>query len=221
VIRKYLTNILFRIKHIDIDFTSSLNRSVILLSSFKTAKIRNSNLELTTLGNKCFIEHVTTYGDIRLSDYVSISGPGTVLHAVVGCIKIGSFCSIGQNVSIQEFNHAINKPTSYAMSFHFFTHEFKDDVISKGDVVIEEDVWIGSNASILSGVKVGRGSIIAAGAVVSKDVPPYSIVGGIPAKVIKMRFNQSRIKELEDSNWWTWSEEKIKQNRAFFNYAAE
>ena len=91
-----------------------------------------------------------------------------------------------------------------------------DDVTSKGDVILAEDVWVGSNVVILSGVKIGRGAIIAAGSVVTKDVAPYSIVGGVPAKVIKMRFSDEVIKKIENSRWWEWNTKSILENKEFF-----
>ncbi|ELA7570041.1 CatB-related O-acetyltransferase [Vibrio alginolyticus] len=80
---------------------------------------------------------------------------------------------------------------------------------SKGEIVIGNDVWIGVNAIILSGVKIGHGSIVAAGSVVTKDVPDYSIVGGNPAKVIKYRFEKHEIKSLLEERWWEKSVEDI------------
>ena len=221
IIKQILRNIIIKWKGINIDLDSTLNLSVIIPSNFKSAKIRNSKLELVKIGEGCFLENVISYGDIELEDYVSISGPGTVLHAVDGKIKIGRFTSIAQNVSIQQFNHNMKLPSTYAMQFHFFSHEFLDDVVSKGDVVIEEDVWIGSNVVILSGVRIGRGAVIAAGAVVTRNVEPYSVVGGIPAKKIKMRFSDNSIKKLEISKWWTWNIEQIRENKAFFFFFVE
>lgn len=207
---------ILRYRGINIDIKSSLNYKVLLPSYFKSAKIVNSQLELAKLGDGCYLENIFTYGNIELDDNVSISGPGTILHAVKGKIKIGKFTSIAQNVSIVEFNHKFATPTTYAMNFHFFTKEIRDDVTTKGDIIIEEDVWIGSNVVILSGVKIRRGAIVAAGAVVTKDVEPYSIVAGIPAKLLKMRFSNETIKKLESVRWWEWDLNTILNNKKFF-----
>ena len=92
-----------------------------------------------------------------------------------------------------------------------YRDNLKSDYISKGNVIIEEDVWIGSNAVILSGVRIGRGGVVAAGSIVTKNVPRYSIVAGNPAKVIKYRFDEETIRKLESSEWWHWS--RYKNNR--------
>ena len=85
---------------------------------------------------------------------------------------------------------------------------------NKGDIVIGNDVWIGYEAVILSGVTIGDGAIIGTRAVVTKDVPPYTIVGGVPAKKIRKRFSDNVISELLKLQWWNWSENKIKKNIA-------
>jgi serine acetyltransferase len=82
----------------------------------------------------------------------------------------------------------------------------------KGDIIVENDVWIGAKATIMSGVRVSNGSIVAAGSVVTKDVPPYAIVAGNPAKVVKYRFNEEQIDKLLNISWWEWDEQKIKDN---------
>ena len=84
----------------------------------------------------------------------------------------------------------------------------------KGDIIIGNDVWIGFEAVILAGVAIGDGAIIGTRAVVTKDVPPYTIVGGIPAKPIKKRFDEDTISELLRIKWWDWSNEKIVRNIA-------
>jgi len=83
---------------------------------------------------------------------------------------------------------------------------------NKGDIVVGNDVWIGYEAVILSGVTVGDGAVIGARAVVTKDVPPYTIVGGVPAKPIIKRFSEESIKKLQSIRWWDWPKEKISEN---------
>jgi serine acetyltransferase len=81
----------------------------------------------------------------------------------------------------------------------------------KGDITVGNDVWIGAKSTIMSGVKIGDGAIVAAGALVTKDVEPYSIVGGNPARLLKYRFDKSQIEELLKIEWWLWDESKIKE----------
>lgn len=105
--------------------------------------------------------------------------------------------------------------------FHCFFEEWgldRNDVAdswdNKGDIIIGNDVWIGYEAVILSGVTIGDGAIIGARAVVTRDVPPYTIVGGVPAKAIKKRFSEDTISSLLSLQWWDWSQEKIAENIA-------
>ena len=162
--------------------------------------------------NDCFFS-----GNISINRFTSINGPNTtIISSDRGKVTIGSFCSIARGVQIQEFNHVFNRATSYFIGQNIFNLPRTKDISSKGDIIIEDDVWIGANSIILSGVKLGRGSIIAAGTVVSKNVEPYSIVAGVPAKLIKKRFNDSTIEKLEKSKWWKWSLDEIKKNQEFF-----
>ena len=82
---------------------------------------------------------------------------------------------------------------------------------NKGDIVIGNDVWIGYEAVIMAGVHIGNGAIIAARAVVTKDVPPYTIVGGVPARPIRKRFEEETIRKLETLKWWDWPAKKIRR----------
>ena len=218
-LKQKIVKLIHRRRGLFVDGTSHINRRITFADRFKNAKIIDSNIQLDLIGDGCFIEHTTAYGHIELGNYVSISGPGTILHSVNGKIKIGSFTSIAENVSIQEFNHDMSKPTTAAVQLYFFTHRFEDDVVSKGDVIIDEDVWVGSNAVILSGVHIGRGAVVAAGSVVTKDVPAYSIVAGVPAKILKMRFSEEQIIKLENLQWWSWSKEEIMNHKEFFTNA--
>ncbi len=116
-------------------------------------------------------------------------GPRAILHASASGIKIGSKVMLGPNVTILGGDHNIRVIGKYM--FDVKTKLPENDL----PVIIKDDVWIGASATILKGVKIGEGSVIAAGALVIKDVPPYSIVGGVPAKVIKYRFEEDKLKK--------------------------
>lgn len=110
-------------------------------------------------------------------------------------LTIGNFCSIADNVTfVIGGEHDYSRFITFPYDAFFVSH--RADVKAKGPTVIEDDVWIGANATIISGVKVGKGAIIAAGSTVTKDIPAYAIVGGNPAKVIKYRFQPDTIKKL-------------------------
>jgi len=163
----------------------------------------------------------------------SIIGMGTYIH--VNCniekCKIGKWCSIAPEVRIIIGNH----PTKDFVTTHplFFsrrfqsslklenTNNFKEfsytDNTDKWVCEIGNDVWIGARASIINGVKIGNGAIIAAGAVVTKDVPPYAIVGGVPAKIIKYRFTIEQIERLEKIKWWDKDIDWLNKNVNYFN----
>lgn len=124
-------------------------------------------------------------------------------------LKIGDFCSFADNVTIfTGGNHRSDWVTTYPFgAFHKQWPEAKDisgESLSRGSVVIGNDVWVGYGATIMSGVRVGDGAIIGAKAVVAKDVLPYSIVVGNPAKIVKMRFSDSEIRVLMELKWWDW-----------------
>lgn len=134
-------------------------------------------------------------------------------------LKIGKFCSIacGSKFLFTSANHTLGSLSTY--TFPIFFDEWGLDAKNirsawdnKGDIVIGNDVWIGYEAVILSGVTIGDGAIIGTRAVVTKDVPPYTIVGGVPAKPIRRRFDDETIAELLRLRWWDWDKEKISRN---------
>ena len=131
-------------------------------------------------------------------------------------LVIGKFCSIacGAKFLFNSANHTQRSLSTYIFPVLF--EEWGLDVAripeawdNRGDIVIGNDVWIGYDAVVLAGVTVGDGAIIAARAVVTKDVPPYTIVGGVPARPIRRRFSDSEIDQLLELKWWDWPEEKI------------
>ena len=133
-------------------------------------------------------------------------------------LKIGKFCSIacGAKFLFTSANHALGFLSTYP--FPIFFEEWGLDAKDirqawdkRGDIVIGNDVWIGFEAVILSGVTVGDGAIIGSRTVVTKDVPPYTIVGGAPARPIRRRFEGAVIEKLEALRWWDWDEEAIRR----------
>ena len=134
---------------------------------------------------------------------------------------IGKFCSIacGAKFILNSANHSLSSLSTYPCPIFF--EEWNLDVKNiteawdnKGDIVIGNDVWIGYEAVILAGVTIGDGAVIGARAVVTKDIPPYTIVGGVPAKPIRKRFSQETIDLLLKIKWWNWPEERIRQHIA-------
>lgn len=131
---------------------------------------------------------------------------------------LGKFCALARGVRfiMNGANHQMNGVSTYP--FYIFGNGWESvmpkagDIPYKGDTVVGNDVWIGYDAIIMPGVKIGDGAIIAASSVVGSDVPPYSIVGGNPAKLIRMRFADSIVQELLEIRWWDWSVERITRN---------
>ena len=153
----------------------------------KYRKINKHNS--TKIMNLCDLSKVEvgkrTYGMINITDYSPLNTK----------LKIGSYCSIAPNVKfLLGGEHQISCISTYPFKVRCFKQE--REAGSKGDIIVKDDVWIGEGAIICSGVTIGQGAIIAAGAVVTKNVDPYAIVGGNPAKFIKNRFNENLINRL-------------------------
>lgn len=133
-------------------------------------------------------------------------------------LKIGKFCSIacGAKFLFTSGNHSMKSLSNYTFPIFFDEWELDAKDIkqawdNKGNITIGNDVWIGYEAVIMQGVTIGDGAVIATRAVVTKDVAPYTIVGGVPARPIRKRFSEETIKELEKLRWWEWNSEKIKK----------
>lgn len=155
--------------------------------------------------------------------------PGSKLHKVkvgkysrvgfqtkITNATIGNFTAIGAESIIGLGQHPTNFLTSHSIFYKKGNWGWHDDwvkypegFVESSVITIGNDVWIGRRTMIMDGVSIGDGAIIAGGAVVTKDVPPYAIVGGVPAKVIKYRFSEEMIKRLEEIKWWNLSDEEI------------
>lgn len=196
-----------------------------LLNIIRILKLRKANKscllsfgatisENVILGKYSSIFKNTILDSCTIGNYTYIQKDSRIYNA-----QIGNFCSIAEQVIIGAANHRMDTPTTSSYldsSMNYLPKTFEAGAVkmaeSKG-VIIENDVWIGLRAIILDGVNIGSGAIIAAGAIVTKDVPPYSIVGGVPAKVIKQRFNEQIRNKLLDSKWWDKSEEWLEDHK--------
>ena len=159
-------------------------------SNQKGKEWRSRNQNNGTTNSNCFC-----FDNVRVGDYTY--GPLTVLDFGTDyTLTIGACCSIASGVV---FNLAGDHPLQRVSSFPFKAKALGGELTeatSKGDIIVDDDVWIGQNAIILSGVHIGQGAVIAAGAIVTKDVPAYAIVCGVPAKMIKKRFSDDVIDYL-------------------------
>ena len=161
----------------------------------------------------------TMYNDF-VSDPVQFEKNNVLYHYPVNHDRliIGKFCSIASGVRflLTSANHTSKSLSTYPFPIFFEEWDLdKKQVASawdnKGDIVIGNDVWIGYEAVVLSGVHIGDGAIIGSRAVVTKDVAPYSVVGGIPAKEVKRRFDEETIEKLQKIQWWNWPFDKIQR----------
>ncbi len=138
--------------------------------------------------------------------------PIILVWANAGRVEIGSYCSIAADVEIYTGgDHRTDWVTTYPLRIKFGLPGAGRDghPSTKGDVIIGSDVWIANHARIHSGVNIGHGAVIGEGAVVLADVPPYGIVGGNPARLVRFRFSESQIARLLDVRWWDWPDDEV------------
>ncbi len=192
-----------------------------------TGPDKNTTYPLEGYDRLCFLKNLVKHPQIIVGDYTYYDDFEDVhnfeknvkyLFEFVGDkLVIGKFCMIASGVTfiMNGANHLSNAISSYP--FAIFGHGWEDAMESKsypskGDTIIGNDVWIGYNATIMPGVNIGDGAIIASNATVSKDVPPYTIVGGNPAQEIRRRFPEEQVAQLLKLKWWDWPIEQITRN---------
>ncbi len=204
------------------------------VSGPESARIyKSTRVERTVLGEHVTIGDFSRLSDCTLAEHVAIQRNNMIYNARLGRYSytgrnttiwhadIGAFCSISWNVSIGGANHDYTRLTT-----HTFLYAEDFQLLPEGETgydrfaqpcIIENDVWIAANACICRNVTVGTGAVVAAGAVVTRDVEPYTIVGGVPAKPIGKRFSDDIIRRLLATQWWTLPAEAIRENYSLFN----
>jgi virginiamycin A acetyltransferase len=192
-----------------------------------TAPDKNIKFPIQNYNRLCFLKNIVKNPNISIGDYTYYDDFENVenfeknvkyhFDFVGDKLIIGKFCMIASDVKfiMNGANHLTNALTTYP--FAIFGHGWEDAMEGKqypqkGDIHIGNDVWIGYNTTIMAGVTIGDGAIIATNATVIKDVAPYSIVGGNPATEIKKRFSVDVIERLLKIKWWNWDIEKITRN---------
>lgn len=189
---------------------------------------KNEKYPLNGQKRLCFLKNIITNPNIIVGDYTYYDDFEDALNFeknvkyhydfIGDKLIIGNFCMIAPGVTfiMNGANHQLNGITTYP--FSLFGHGWERvmptlaDLPIKGDTVIGNDVWIGSNVTIMPGIHIGDGAIIATNSTVTKDIEAYSIVGGNPAIEIRKRFSDTKIKELLEMQWWNWDIEKITEN---------
>lgn len=164
------------------------------------------------IGRRAIVRRGTeVYSDVILGDFSYISGPRTYVESA----RIGKFCSIARQTIIGVGNHDHSLVTTHPF---LISPEFGGIVSTRiteqqrAAPIIGHDVWIGINSIVMRGVTIGDGAVVAANSVVTKNVDPYSIVAGTPAKHLKYRFNENIILALLRIKWWDWDKDKIQSN---------
>jgi len=204
------------------DYFSAVLRTAKNQSAYPNCKFyKNSELINSELGGNNVLFNNVLVINSTIGAHTYIQKASTVVNATVG-----KFCSIAAGVSIGPGVHKLDSVSTHPAFYLKNTPLVKtycrqDEFTSSKQTIIGHDVWIGERAIILDGVTIGTGAVIAAGAVVTKNVEPYSIVGGVPAKALKTRFASAEIELMLKSKWWDKDEQWLQQNYKSFNNVSD
>lgn len=178
-------------------------------------------------------EHLSDLPWTEVGDYSYDNGVVIIRFSNKGSIKVGKYCSIAKDVVflVESGQHKLTNVTTSPL--HARLYKINDEVKigsksqkrykwdqelaqSKGPIIIKNDVWIGTRAIIQSGVTIENGAVVLPNSIVTKNIPPYAIYSGVPAKLVRYRFSEDEIHILEQIAWWDWPVEKIKENLSLF-----
>ncbi len=200
-------------KHLQLHSNSCVSSSII---DDNVTLSRGSYISKTELEKNIVVSSDCYITSVKVGAFSYIGN-----NSNINSTKIGRFCSVGTQFLSGQGDH----PTNFISTNPVFFSTLKQCGVSFSNqdyfaettgVNIGHDVWIGARVFIRDGVKIGNGVVIGAGAVVVKNIPDYAVVGGVPAKIIRFRFNEDIINELLEIEWWNWSENKLRQARGFF-----
>jgi acetyltransferase-like isoleucine patch superfamily enzyme len=177
-----------------------------------------STFENVTFGDFNAVYNLARLRDVQLGSFSYVANGARITH-----VTIGKFCSVGPNCKIGVGIHPSRTFVSTHPAFYSPKNEAGTTFVAAGAyidfkrIIIGNDVWVGESAIVMDGVTIGNGAIVAAGAVVTRDVPPYAVVAGVPARIIRYRFEPQQIAALEALKWWDKDIEWLKANVVMFS----
>lgn len=219
--------------------TINLRASLIFLPGFSlirqfAAGISRLFLRLRLFNKKVYIGYGCSVAKVRFEGFSKVYPRCSIRQSSIGMASyigygstldstsVGRFCSIGPDVRVGLHTHPLNFPSTHPA---FYSPFFQSSLSFQEVPIVEElsrpvtighDVWIGARAMVLGGIDIGIGAVVAAGALVTRNVPPYAVVAGVPARIIRFRFSQDQIRILLESRWWDMSIAELEANKALF-----